>query len=204
MMKQFLRIAATSAALTVSIAAAAGAQVYLSTTDHTIGNLAPIGFFTVAATGSYGFSCAAGHSFCAYNGNGDPTTGLAAPGTSSFVFNSGVFAAKGFGLAAAPTSITFIGSDGVSTFTSTPCTLSATIFTFCANTFTNSITSLTFKTAGGTSYTADAQGGYFLANDLTFNAQAGPSSTVPEPGETALLGTGLIGLVPIVRRKLKK
>ena len=40
------------------------------------------------------------------------------------------------------------------------------------------------------------------ADNLSF-VIAGASSTVPEPGSLALLGTGLIGLAPVVRRKLR-
>lgn len=40
------------------------------------------------------------------------------------------------------------------------------------------------------------------ADNLSFLVRGG-NSTVPEPGSLALLGTGLLGLVPVVRRKRK-
>lgn len=39
--------------------------------------------------------------------------------------------------------------------------------------------------------------GFYVLDDITL----GGTSTVPEPGSMALLGTGLVGLVPMLRRR---
>ena len=51
------------------------------------------------------------------------------------------------------------------------------------------------------SFVALNPGAQFTVDDLTITEQ---TSTVPEPASVALFATGLLGLVPILRRKLRK
>jgi hypothetical protein len=116
-----------------------------------------------------------------FNAVGNPATISAA---SPFTFSSGYF-----GAAFQNEQLTLTGSlGGITVFTQILNIAYAQPALFTIN--SAPINSLTLSTDGpATQFTAD---------NLTFNAN---TVTTPEPSSVALLGTGLFGLVPMVRRR---
>lgn len=59
---------------------------------------------------------------------------------------------------------------------------------------------VSFVSSGGVNHGYNGQGSVFVLDNLTVNQ----TSAVPEPASLALLATGLLGLAPMMRRKLRK
>jgi hypothetical protein len=154
----------------------------------------------VSPFGSSFFTCAPGYTDCIYNdwGYALSTVNSATP----FTFGGGLFDTQNFFSSSFATSLTFIGSDGTNTYTSSACAISNTSWNFCG--FSNGttdfsnvlLTQLSFQTAGGIDAFGSDPGGYFVGDGLLVN-----QSTAPEPASIALLATGLVGVIGVARRR---
>ncbi|HSU97999.1 MAG TPA: PEP-CTERM sorting domain-containing protein [Gemmatimonadaceae bacterium] len=138
--------------------------------------------FSTACAGLTGYPTGAVSSPNAiFNGTGNPATISAA---SPFTFSSGYF-----GAVFRNEQLTLTGSlDGTTVFTQILNIAYAQPALFTIN--SAPINSLTLSTGG--------QRTQFTADNLTFNAN---TVTTPEPSSVVLLGSGLLGLVPMVRRR---
>lgn len=196
---------ALGAATLLATAPAQAQQTYLSAGNPespTAAGYGTVSILGIDAGTYFGASCGGANLPCAYNGYGYDGTGF--DSTTPFVFNGGYFKTATYSSSTPATSVVFVGSDGTNTYTSHACAINSTSFVFCANTFTSPVTQIVFNTSGGTdAYGGTAGGGYFLANQLTFNGPTSLSMT-PEPSSLALLATGLVGLVPAARRKRRR
>ena len=189
-----LKLAAAAVATILAATNLTAQQVYLSATNNnspTDAGYSGIGYFSVALNGQYGFLCATGRAYCAFNGNGSNPTGVS--NTTPFVFNGGLFEASTYTVGSSstyPTSVTFVGSDGTNTFTSAPCAINSSSYVFCANTFSNAVTSINFITDGGNDAVGRPHAGYYIADDLTFNGPTQLNDSRAELDGLAGDGTG--------------
>lgn len=128
--------------------------------------------------------------YVAFNGSGVPAS--MTQGSDPFAFNSGQFtSAWNDNLNLDVTG--YVG--GVPTYFASY-TLSATAPTLLTFNWAN-VSEVDFIASGGTQHSGYVGSGTeFALDDLTIN-----SSAVPEPASTALLGTGLIGLYGVIRRR---
>ena len=129
--------------------------------------------------------------YVAFNGSGVPAS--VTQGSDPFAFNSGQFtAAWNDNLNLDVTGL--VG--GVPTYFASYI-LSATAPTLLTFNWAN-LSEVDFISSGGTQHSGYDQGSgtQFALDDLTIN-----SSAVPEPASAALLGTGLVGLYGVIRRR---
>ncbi|MDQ2889398.1 MAG: PEP-CTERM sorting domain-containing protein [Gemmatimonadota bacterium] len=167
------------------------------------GNARDVGFFqaTNQAAGANAFSVGTdlgcnhtpSGTTCGFNGNATRTNIYSVLTTGTFTLNSGFFKTGPYNPATS-LAITGYNSGGTAIFTQV-LALSSTLTQFTFN--WAGVNDVIFTPTG-----SSVGSGYFLADDITVNAPT--SSTAPEPGSLALLGTGLIGLGPVVRRKLNR
>ncbi len=149
-----------------------------------------------------------GGSECGYNGHAQNTSIYSINPATTFTLNSGYFTRSAVSGA---DFLHVIGQNGTTTLFDQYYSLSDTfsLITFNWAGVNNVIFGpCKYLNPGDTSVSAancyggasPREGGYglFLADDISFNQ---PSSAAPEPSEMALLGTGLIGLFPVLRRR---
>lgn len=124
----------------------------------------------------------------------------------TFTFQGGMFAASDR-YSAAATFLTFIGTDeNNDDVTSAPCALSVGVFAYCA--FADAISDYSqtqvYKVrlipSGGYSIEGDPNEGFFIGDELSFNAESAVVAS-PEPAGVVLVATGLVGVFGAARRR---
>lgn len=143
-------------------------------------------------------ACAVSHPNCVYNnviGFNPTLSGISR--TSPFDFTGGYFLSFGdqncTDYSACAIALTVTGYNSGSVVASSTVGLDPYVTQWFAFNFSN-VDNVTFDPQ---SYIGDAQA-FYLADNLVFNQN---TSTVPEPASMTLLGTGLVGLYSVARRR---
>ncbi len=153
-----------------------------------------------------------GGSECGYNNRGRQVSLFSVNRSGTFTLNDGYFTEPPAGYTpdfiyvAAFADTTRSAPIFTKFFSLSPTTLSLETFNWAG--INNVVfTPCLYLNSGDTSQSAanclapyyDQGAGEFLADDIRINQSA--PSTAPEPSEMALLGTGLVGLIPVLRRR---
>ena len=204
-MKKILLLAVLALALPTALLA--GSSVDYTNSGGMLsgssGGLTLSGSVLIAANGLNGGGLITGNLGTITFGTGALTSGSLAQG--GVFAGGGWFTITGNGTNGIPNGTVFSGTfDGPVTWTLVTLSNGTHNYTLTSNGGLSGMSGSGFRTVGATiQLTINTGKGFFDGSTTIASGDSNLSVVVPEPGSLGLLGTGLIGLGGVVRRKLK-